>query len=532
MGVAVLLYLGLLVAPWGVAGKTPETPSLTRARERYFLQPLDHFASSAVPILPQSFLVHTEFHKQPSDPIILYSVGERGIHTLDLQANNNWVVSLAKHINAAIVLLEHRFYGDSFPPTDNTDLKYLTVAQSMADTARFIKTANLTWVLGQSVDSDHTRWLMVGGSYAGSLAVWTQYQYPELHAFVWASSAPLKGLVDGYWQFDEAVSRRLGCSAQLARAVQAVDRILDSQDTRTIDRMKREFGLASLDSPVDFAAALAGPVSAMAQAPAESKIQAQMSRFCSHLDTASARGPDDRDIVRGYARALQEVTWTDRPAGQPGCPQGDDLSWFWQQCTQIGLWQTSPEANSAESQGYTLRLRSRRLTAEYFVEQCSRCFPQQHAAGFREGRGRREMREFAASAVREKRANEPADLVLSGGDLDPWHGLFLGTAQRGGLLWVAVEGASHAEDLLPASNTRRGVVRAQESVLRAAQAWLSATTNNPAAHRADAESAPHSGTFHRANGTFLGCALLFLQLLSIAICFRYGLLRMRDDETS
>ncbi|KAI8321701.1 hypothetical protein GQ54DRAFT_261333, partial [Martensiomyces pterosporus] len=232
---------------------------------REFIQPLDHFAkpnsSSSTLTLPQIYYVDSQYYKA-SGPVVLYSVGERAALESDLRSG--WISDLARLTNGLLVLLEQRFYGASVPSTaslaqDPGPLRYLTVEQMMADIRRFIQESGIPELQqhrhrskrGLPGQQANNPWVLVGGSFVGSLMAWTKHQYPDLDVAVVASSAPMV-VKDGYWEFDKMVASRLPCAEALSSAVREVDTVLGTQNDTQIEELKRAFGLESMASTGDF----------------------------------------------------------------------------------------------------------------------------------------------------------------------------------------------------------------------------------------------------------------------------------------
>lgn len=70
----------------------------------------------------------------------------------------------AEH-NALLMVLEHRYYGESqlFDNWDSENFKYLSSEQALSDLAMFIQSFNL---------DKQRKWVVVGGSYPGALSAW------------------------------------------------------------------------------------------------------------------------------------------------------------------------------------------------------------------------------------------------------------------------------------------------------------------------------------------------------------------------
>lgn len=89
------------------------------------------------------------------------------------------------------------------------NLRYLTVEQSLADVAHFVKYIKSTYV---TPGTENSHVIVIGQHYSGSLAVWFRQKYPHLTIGAWASSAPLLAKVDHkeYKEVAGAVYRKFG----------------------------------------------------------------------------------------------------------------------------------------------------------------------------------------------------------------------------------------------------------------------------------------------------------------------------------
>jgi hypothetical protein len=88
---------------------------------------------------------------------------------------------LAKATNGIAVLIEHRYYGESFPVKNltNESLRFLSVPQALADISTFAKEIKFPGV-SEDVTASKTPWIAYGGSYSGALVVSTKQLYPNL----------------------------------------------------------------------------------------------------------------------------------------------------------------------------------------------------------------------------------------------------------------------------------------------------------------------------------------------------------------
>ncbi|KAJ2756283.1 hypothetical protein H4S06_003316, partial [Coemansia sp. BCRC 34490] len=410
-----------------------EVPKDYVASRKYLQQAIEHAGSDRA-------------YYRAGGPVLLYSIGERTATDADIE--DGWINVLARQTHGLVVLLELRFYGGSMPATTSggndtstskhESLMFLTVEQMMADMRRFIAYAPLSDIVQYTRDAkDRTEdlpWILVGGSFAGSLMAWTKHQYPDICELVVASSAPVI-VKDGYWEFDKMIARRLPCAHNLSLAVRRLDDELDSGDSATFDRIKSRFGLDDVPTIDLFVASLAIQVPSLIQESAGRRTIGKLNSFCNSLAAGS--------LAQATLLFLKER----RLLPRLGCPDGDDRSWLWQQCVELGMWQTAP--SSSDHLEYSNRLRSRRLTAEYFRNQCTECFPASKSKWAENQR--RSFRAFAQNALEWfSEGSNAENMLFTVGELDPWRYLALDARfpELRASTVIVLPGASHAEDLL------------------------------------------------------------------------------------
>jgi hypothetical protein len=110
-------------------------------------------------------------------PILFYCGNEGALESF--YANSGYMtITLAKEMKALVLLGEHRYYGKSKPYGDDsfnaTNIKYLTVDQTMMDYVKLIKSI-------KSQDKyKNSPVIAFGGSYGGMLAAWMRMKYPHI----------------------------------------------------------------------------------------------------------------------------------------------------------------------------------------------------------------------------------------------------------------------------------------------------------------------------------------------------------------
>jgi len=92
----------------------------------------------------------------------------------------------AQQLHANVVYLEHRFYGQSQPFADlsNEHMRFLSLDNVMEDVATFQKATAAHYKFGG-------KWIVLGGSYSGTIAAIYRLRHPELVVGALAASAPM-----------------------------------------------------------------------------------------------------------------------------------------------------------------------------------------------------------------------------------------------------------------------------------------------------------------------------------------------------
>ena len=145
---------------------------------------------------------------------------------------------MAQKLQGLILVLEHRYYGQSMPfGNDSLNLDkmaYLNSEQALSDLAYFIQQMRDTH---SHKITDKTPFITIGGSYPGALAAWFRYKYPHLTIVSIASSAVVLAIED-YKNFDEQMYLSSVLSGDFCvQAINAsntkVEQILKSSDRDT-----------------------------------------------------------------------------------------------------------------------------------------------------------------------------------------------------------------------------------------------------------------------------------------------------------
>ncbi|KAF2731918.1 hypothetical protein EJ04DRAFT_578716 [Polyplosphaeria fusca] len=153
------------------------------------------------------------------------------------------------------VILEHRYYGTSFPFDDlsTEHLRFLSTEQALAEIDYFARNVEF-----EGIDADltapNTPWIAYGGSYAGAQSAFLRVVYPETF---WGtiSSSGVTIAIDDYWEYFEPI--RQFAPPDTVSATQTFIDILDSvllgDDEDDIKKLKEAFGLGDITDKRDFA---------------------------------------------------------------------------------------------------------------------------------------------------------------------------------------------------------------------------------------------------------------------------------------
>ena len=137
------------------------------------------------------------------------------------------------------------------------NMTYLTLENSIADLVYFAKTVELPFDKGGKSNADNAPWVLMGGSYSGALTAWTARISPGTFWAYSASSAPVEAISD-YWAYfvppEEGMPKN--CSKDVNLVINYIDKVLTTCSEMEQYKLKKMFGLESVEHNTDFAAAL------------------------------------------------------------------------------------------------------------------------------------------------------------------------------------------------------------------------------------------------------------------------------------
>jgi len=423
-------------------------------QEDWFEQELDHFKPADTRTWRQRYWINWK-HYKPGGPVLLMIGGEGEANPVWLNAGA-WT-EYAESNQAAMFLLEHRYYGKSHPTPDMSvkNLNWLSSRQALADLAAFI----------QSMKTKHEltgNWVALGGSYPGSLAAWLRLKYPHLIAGAISTSGPLRAKADFYEYLDVVKSAldtvEPGCSDLVKDALK-----------RVRDLTMHRVGWSLLSSKMNLCSNLDGTV----LADVVSLYQALIGHFedvvqynrdnrefegaqwtnvtidtlCDIMkDTSKGttlerlravnklglKMADEKCLDYSYKSQLEELKGTEwgSAAGVGG------RQWTYQTCTEFGWYQSSGGPNHPFGSDI--------LPLRYFEYMCTDIFGPKFNLELLE-RGIADTNTYYGGLD-----IQVSNVAFVHGSIDPWHALGITATKNSGMEAIFIEGTAHCANMYPA----------------------------------------------------------------------------------
>lgn len=134
-------------------------------------------------------------------------------------------------------------YTFPFRDASTNNLRFLNIEQSLADLAHFVTYAK------KEPGKENSKVIVMGGSYAATMATWFRQKYPHLTVGAWASSAPFNVKIDMF-EYKEVVGaaiRERGGEKCYNRIEQGIKEAEDLLASGNIQRLKEVFRLCDVD---------------------------------------------------------------------------------------------------------------------------------------------------------------------------------------------------------------------------------------------------------------------------------------------
>ncbi|KAI2612986.1 peptidase S28 [Hypoxylon fragiforme] len=263
------------VLPIGIGALQTRQQDETTPRDQlqyaahYFDQQINHFpddeqfakSNLSHGTFTQRYYYDTSYYK-PGGPVYLYISGETSGPSRFSNLQTGIIQILMEATDGLGVILENRYYGESYPfNTSTTDeLLFLTTNQTIADNAYFAQNAVFPDVEGD-LTAPGTPWILYGGSLAGAQTALSVKVHGDVLYGGIASSAPIRVDV-GYPEWYATIQKYApqDCVARINGIVDNFDLLVSRNETEAIEEFKALFGLEVLEDHRDFAAAIADPI--------------------------------------------------------------------------------------------------------------------------------------------------------------------------------------------------------------------------------------------------------------------------------
>ncbi|KAL7281910.1 hypothetical protein ACG7TL_003376 [Trametes sanguinea] len=359
-----------------------------------FDQLIDH-ENPSLGTFKQRFWFSYQYY-EPGGPIVLFNPGEEDASRLFGCLTNQYMTGyIAEAFHGAVIVLEHRFFGESNPYPDLSvkSFRVHTIQQAIDDHEYFAKNVKLPMPGGDQLGPEKAPWILVGGSYSGALTSYTMASKPGLFYAGYASSAVVQAIAD-YWAYYEPIREFLpaNCSADIQAVIAFVDQVLTSGNADEIQDLKDRFGLGDVTHDDDFAHALVEVYGAWQNASVTTP-GGGASDICDALevDRASGKlaGPEGWGLDHALAAwgAYYNETLVSRvcegvdaglcfdsydaqnPAYTNVTVNNWARSWEWLLCTQFGWWQVGAPASQPS-------IVSRLVDRQWNERQCVFMFPE------------------------------------------------------------------------------------------------------------------------------------------------------------
>ena len=421
------------------------------------------------------------------------------------------IYQLAKANGGLGVILEHRYYGESFPVPDlsTENLRFLTTDQSLADTTYFANNIVFPGLENENLTAKDAPYIAYGGSYAGAYVSFLRKLYPE----TWFGAISSSGVTNAqwdYWQYYAPIAQYGPQSC--INLTQTLTNVMDNvifNNRSYLAELKQLFNLQDVQDDADFTSATSSSLGGWQSRNWDPVVNSRsFDRYCGNISSDTLVHPSSQ----GYEAVAEELIaaggYADQAAAlaphllnwagyvnfstvQSVVRSGENISeyfstqnssfyaqdditqtwraWPYQYCTQWGYLQVG--STVPEDQ---LPLISRTITLEYASTICRDAF------NLMEPAKTEEINQYGGFTISYPR------LAQLGGQTDPWRPTtpvadpYLNTPSTTSEPRILIEGAVHHWDengLFPNETTATlppaPVKDAQSQEAAFVQEWLS-----------------------------------------------------------
>lgn len=404
-------------------------------------QPLDHFDETTNITFEQRYWYSLRHYKPPSQrakgepvPVFILESGEADAQDRLPYLDHGILDILTSAVGGIGVILEHRYYGKSFPSRDEfgpgdgwsvDELRWLNNRQALEDSADFVRRVTFDGIAEEDakVGKEGRAHISYGGSYAGARSAHLRVLYPDLFFGAFASSAVTAAL-ENFPEYFYPIAR--GANQTVIQALQAAIASLDlilapvaaegrrqtHRDAKKTAALLELAGVKGLTEPADFAQLTVYPLGDWQSLNWDDSLSP--SNFADFLSAISHTPERKLKPLRDLARklgfhdgeiaeeALRLILYLRRKIIDPCVSKGGHTadecfgtgnysdfineprlttskSWSFQVCTQWGFFQTAPKMTAPGAQGPFVvsgpKIISSLVDLEYSSEMCRKGFP-------------------------------------------------------------------------------------------------------------------------------------------------------------
>lgn len=255
-----------------------------------FDQLIDH-SDPSKGTFKQRYWYNDEFYAGEGSPVVLNAPGENASDGYTGYVTNRTIPgAFGQAIGGAVILIEHRYWGDSSPYEKLTveNLQQLTLENAVKDLTYFAHNVKLPFDPKGTSSPKNAPWVLSGCSYSGALAAWVNAVDPGTFWSYHCSSAVVEAMEELWEYFDvteQAIPRN--CSADFQRVIRYVDRVLTNGTEERKKNLQERFGFGDLKHMDDFAAALMDPAFQWQSLEFDTGYNGGH-RFCDYLEVSCA----------------------------------------------------------------------------------------------------------------------------------------------------------------------------------------------------------------------------------------------------
>ncbi|KAL1746822.1 serine carboxypeptidase S28-domain-containing protein [Schizophyllum fasciatum] len=436
---------------------------------QYISIPIDHNDTS-LGTFSTRFWVNYEYY-EPGGPIVFMNMGEVNAQGYTQYITNSTINGLiAQQENGLLVIMEHRFYGQSnpYPNLNEASLKYLTIEQAIQDNIYFARNVRLN--VGYDTSPEASPWILVGASYSGALAAFQKVVEPDVFYIHYGSSAVIQTQVDFHAYFTPVLQNMPpNCSADVQAVIAHIDEVFEGTNVTAQNDIKELFGYDASYSNHDVAASLRNNIWDWQSLQPWSESEGgplTFYDFCDALEVknrqvSSSRGWGLEHALRAWGTYFSGTVVSaeeDHPVDDPG------RSWTWQTCTQFGWGQIGAPRGEP-----TIVTRMTTVDTDV-IDYCSSFFPENFPA-------------YGLPRINETNARyggwsmQSERMIFVNGNNDTWREASM-SAQQTEIPTstvaqpILLDIGFHSSDVIARGALEPTVAQAQAQILRTIASWL------------------------------------------------------------